>query len=191
MTASSPDNSALPAQAAQVLTFWFEELDAGQRFSRDDAVDRAIAERFGPLHAELSAAVPPSWLADSRGILAAIIVLDQFSRNLYRDDARAFAQDAAALALAKDAIAGGQDAGLTVDEKQFLYMPLMHSEELADVNQCTKLMAAAGHEHAEDFSKRHAASIERFGRYPARNAALGRTNTAEEAAYLAQNPTGF
>lgn len=191
MSGSAVDYSHLPKKAAKVLTFWFDELRADKKFVRDDAVDRTIANRFGKLHEELSAEAPESWLADPRGILAAIIVLDQFSRNLHRDDGRAFAQDGTALALAKQAIAAGQDADLNADEKQFLYMPLMHSEELADVEHCTELMHKAGIQSGADFSQRHAACIARFGRYPARNAALGRHTTAEEATFLAFNPMGF
>lgn len=191
MAGSLANSSDLPDQAAQVLAFWLDDIPADKRFARDDAIDRAIAERFGALHGQLSSGLPKSWLASPRGVLAAIIVLDQFSRNLFRDDARAFAQDALALSLTKQALADGLDAGLSVEEKQFLYMPLMHSEELADVERCTDLMGAAGHTDAEEFSRRHAACIARFGRYPARNAALGRATTKEEAAFLTDNPAGF
>ena len=186
-----PDKAPSLQDAEAVLHFWFDELTAEQRFRRDDTVDAAIAERFGALHAALSRAIPESWLDSPRHILAAIIVLDQFSRNLFRDDARAFAQDERALALAKTAIAAGQDEALSVEEKQFLYMPLMHSEALEDVTRCIDLMRAAGHAEGEEFARRHAATILRFGRYPARNAALGRSSTAEEAALLKENPAGF
>lgn len=178
-------------QADAVLTLWFSELSPEQKFKRDDAVDAEIAKRFGALHAELATAVPPAWTATPRALLAAVIVLDQFSRNLVRDDARAYAQDATALALSNDAIARGWGSALSTDEKQFLYMPLMHSEALADVEQCAELMRAAGHAGGEAFARRHAAVIARFGRYPARNDALGRTSTEEERAFLAANPAGF
>lgn len=176
---------------ATVLAFWFDELSPGQLFKRDDAVDAEIARRFGGLHADLSRAVPPEWTETPRATLAAIIVLDQFSRNLFRDDACAFAQDAVALALANDALSRGWDAGLSAAEKQFLYMPLMHAEVLADVERCIDLMHAAGHASGEDFARRHAAVIAHFGRYPARNAALGRASTVEEVEFLGANPHGF
>jgi uncharacterized protein (DUF924 family) len=178
-------------EADAVLSFWFDEMSPGQRFKRDDAVDADIAQRFGALHAALAQAVPPDWAATPRNMLAAVIVLDQFSRNLFRDDARAFAQDGAALALTNDALARGWDAELSSDEKQFLYMPLMHSEALADVENCIQLMHAAGHRSGEDFARRHAAVIARFGRYPARNASLGRASSAEERTFLANTPGGF
>lgn len=180
-----------PRLAETVLDFWFSELEPRQHFVRDDAVDQEIANRFGALHAALSQSVPQSWREHPRSLLAAIIVLDQFSRNLFRDDGRAFAHDNAALALAKSAIAQGKDAALNDREKPFLYMPLMHSEELADVDQCTQLMEAAGAPDNADFSRRHAETLKKFGRYPARNDALGRENTAEEAAFLKENPHGF
>ena len=163
-----------------VLTFWFDKLVPEQRFARDDTLDAQIARRFGKLHAVLARAVPNDWTATPRSLLATVVVLDQFSRNLFRDDARAFAQDAAALALAKEAISRGWDTNLSAVERQFLYMPLMHSEALADVECCIALMHVAGHAAGEAFAQRHAAVIARFGRYPARNAAFGREMTPEE-----------
>ena len=178
-------------EAEAVLDWWFGALSPEQRFKRDSLVDDEIARRFGALHARLSRGVPTEWRGGARRLLAAVIVLDQFSRNLFRDDARAFAQDAAAMALAEEAIERGCDVALTADERQFLYMPYMHSEVLADVERCIALMHAAGHEQGEDFARRHADVIARFGRYPARNAALGRESTVEEAAFLAGTPMGF
>ena len=177
--------------ARDVLDYWFEKLGPEQRFKRDATVDAEIAARFGALHARLAQGVPEDWMADARTLLAAIIVLDQFSRNLFRDDPRAFASDDAARALTETAIERGWDAALSEDERQFLYMPYMHSEALADVERCEALMRAAGIEDGADFAARHVASIRRFRRYPARNAALGRENTAEETALLAENPAGF
>lgn len=176
--------------AQDVLDFWFA-LDDAERFKRDDAIDAEIAGRFGALHAELSSSVPPEWRDGPQAILAAIIVLDQFSRNLFRDDGRAYAQDPAALALTDEAIRNGWDGGMSADEKQFLYMPLMHSERLADVERCITLMHEAGHADGEAFARRHAAVIARFGRYPARNAALARESSADEAEFLRAKPMGF
>lgn len=176
---------------AAVLTFWFDVLAPEQLFTRDDTVDTQIAQRFGQLHSELARAVPADWIATPHSLLAAVIVLDQFSRNLFREDARAFAQDTTALTLADDAISRSWDKGLSAQEKQFLYMPLMHSEVLAHVERCTALMHTAGHAEGEAFARRHAAVISRFGRYPARNAALGRETTQEEKAFLSSNPQGF
>ena len=177
--------------SADVLTFWFDELAPKQLFMRDDAVDAQIASRFGQLHGALVRAVPTNWTTTPRSLLSVVIVLDQFSRNLFRDDARAFAQDTVALALTKNAIARGWDTDLSAREKQFLYMPLMHSEVLPDVEHCIVLMQAAGHAAGEAFAQRHAAVITRFSRYPGRNAALGRKTTAEEEAFLKTTPHGF
>jgi uncharacterized protein (DUF924 family) len=176
---------------AAVLTFWFDELAPEQLFTRDDVVDTQIAHCFGQLHREMACAVPPDWTATPRSLLAAVIVLDQFSRNLFREDPRAFAQDPAALALTEDAISRERDISLSAREKQFLYMPLMHSEVLADVERCVLLMHSAGHAPGEDFARRHVAVIARFGRYPARNAALGRETTPEEEEFLGATPHGF
>ena len=115
------------SDANDVLHYWFETLSPEQRFKRDATVDGEIARRFGALHARLARGVPEDWTADARTLLAAIIVLDQFGRNLFRDDRRAFAHDDAARALTEVAIGRGWDAGLTSEERQFLYMPLMHS----------------------------------------------------------------
>ena len=185
------DGGVPPQDALSVLHFWFEELDPSNWFAQNDSVDARIHERFGDLHKYLANEVPREWRASPRGVLAAVIVLDQFSRNLFRDDGRAFANDSNALHLAKSAIKQGQDSSLSDREKPFLYMPLMHSEDLADVDQCTKLMEIAGAQDNADFSRRHAAALQRFGRYPARNKALGRENTPEESAFLKENPHGF
>ena len=184
-------DQTVPPEAQAVLDFWFDELDASQRFAREDVIDTTIATQFGALHAKLSRQIPEAWQTGPRGMLAAVIILDQFSRNLYRDDARAFALDELARALTQEALAKQWDHVLDSDERQFLYMPLMHSEVLADVEHSRTLMQDAGHEAGEAFAARHAATIARFGRYPARNAALGRRSTDEELAFLKQNPAGF
>ncbi|RIV93451.1 DUF924 domain-containing protein [Aurantiacibacter xanthus] len=181
-----------PTRAAdEVLGFWLGKVPADKRFAQDDAIDVTIAQRFGPLHTELAEGVPPAWRETAHTTLAAIVVLDQFSRNMFRDDPRAFAQDDAALALAREALVKGFDAGMTGEEKMFLYMPFMHSEQLADVERSITLMHAAELAEGEEFARRHAETIARFGRYPARNAALGRATTAEEYAFLAEHPMGF
>lgn len=187
MTAGQPD----PAQADEILSFWFDELLPEQQFKPDEAIDQEIGQRFGDLHAMLAQNVPAQWRCDARSILAAIIVLDQFSRNLFRDDARAFAQDEAALALTKAAIADGMDKDLDRNGRQFLYMPLMHSEEIEDVELCAGLMAASDIDQGLEFGNRHVAVIARFGRYPARNKAMGRETTPGEAEFLKANPMGF
>jgi uncharacterized protein (DUF924 family) len=178
-------------EAVEVLAFWFGEITGPQRFARDDAVDAAIRERFGALHAKLAAEVPASWRVDPASTLAAVIVLDQFSRNLHRGSAKAFAQDPAALALARAAIARGDDAMLQPEERHFLYMPLMHSESLADQDDCVRLIEGLGMAEPLDFAKRHRDIIARFGRFPHRNAALGRETTPEEAEFLKEPGSSF
>ena len=173
-------------EAGEVLAFWFGELQPKQRFAKDDAVDATIRERFGALHARLSRETPAAWRADPAGLLATVIVLDQFSRNLHRGSAQAFANDAAALSLARSALARGDDAMLQPEERHFLYMPLMHSESLADQEECVRLMERLGLEEAIDYARRHRDIIARFGRFPHRNQALGRETTPEEAEFLTQ-----
>lgn len=181
----------LTEDAADVLAFWFDELAPEQRFAKDDVVDATIRRRFGDLHARLSQHVPEAWVANPQALLAAVIVLDQFSRNLYRDDPRAFANDAVALDLARRAIGRDDDRRMDPVERQFLYMPFMHSEEVDDQERCVALMHATGNAEAVDFAERHKAIIDRFGRFPHRNEALGRTTTAEEAQFLEQPGSSF
>lgn len=175
----------------EVLDYWFGEVPAAKRFARDATLDAEIARRFGDLHARLAAGVPDDWRSGARGTLAAIIVLDQFSRNLHRDQFRAYACDPAARALALDAIEQGLDTRLTEIERVFLYLPLEHSERLADVERAAALMDTFEDPEPAAYARRHAGVIRRFGRYPARNAALGRESTAAETAFLAEKPQGF
>jgi uncharacterized protein (DUF924 family) len=178
-------------EAHAVLDWWFDVLPPEKQFVRDDAVDAEIRAKFGAIHARLSQGVPDAWLGDAKSMLAAIIVLDQFSRNLFRDDAQAFANDATSRGLTETAIARRWDKELTPEERAFLYMPLMHSEYLPDVEQCQALMAASGLDDNAAFAARHAETIRKFGRYPARNEALGRESTKAEVELLSKNPAGF
>lgn len=178
-------------QAADVLAFWFDELTPQQRFAKDERVDTAIRTRFGQLHRQLSQHVPDEWTAGPQALLAAVIVLDQFSRNLYRDDPRAFATDAVALNLARLALKRGDDALLGETERHFLYMPFMHSEDRDDQDRCVELMQEIGIPEAIDYAEQHKAIIDRFGRFPHRNAVLGRDTTPDEAEFLTQPGSSF
>jgi uncharacterized protein (DUF924 family) len=169
-----------------ILGFWFGELTPQDWFRRDEAIDATIASRFGGVYQELRDGVPETWLATPEGVLAAILVLDQFPRNMFRDDARAFATDDMALALSKQATAEGVDKTLTPDQRAFIYMPLQHSENGADQAQSVGLYAMLGVPLNLDFALRHKAVIDRFGRFPHRNAVLGRHSTEAEAAFLAK-----
>lgn len=170
----------------EILGFWFGELGHQDWFRRDEAIDATIAARFGGVYQELRDGVPEMWLATPEGVLTAILVLDQFPRNMFRDDTRAFATDDMALALAKQAIADGMEKTLTPDQRAFIYMPLQHSEDAADQAQSVGLYAILGIPLNLDFALRHKAVIDRFGRFLHRNAVLGRQSTADEAAFLAE-----
>ncbi len=174
-----------------VLAFWFDELGPRQWFSVDEALDRRIESRFGDCHAAAVRCELQPWRTGPRGRLAEIIVIDQFSRNLFRGRAEAFAGDPLALALAQEGIAAGVDADLTATEQAFFYMPYMHSESAYIHQQAMRLYDQPGLETNLDFERRHKAIIDRFGRYPHRNAALGRISTDEELAFLEQPGSSF
>ena len=176
---------------SDILRFWFTELTPQQHFAKDAALDESIRTRFGPtLEAAARCELFP-WRATPEGRLAEILVLDQFSRNVYRDTARAFAQDALALALAQELVASGQDRSLPTAQRVFAYMPYMHSESALIHEQALALFAQPGMENNLDFERRHKAIIDRFGRYPHRNAILGRTSTPEELALLSEPGSSF
>ena len=178
-------------QHQNVLFFWFTELTPQQHFAKDAALDEGIRTRFGQtLEAAARCELFP-WRATPEGRLAEILVLDQFSRNVYRDTARAFAQDALALALAQELVASGQDRSLPTAQRVFAYMPYMHSESALIHEQALALFAQPGMENNLDFERRHKAIIDRFGRYPHRNAILGRTSTPEELAFLSEPGSSF
>lgn len=177
--------------AQDILEFWFTTLKPAQWWQKDETLDRQIAEHFGALHAQASACELWQWRASPEGRLAEIIVLDQFSRNIYRDTPRSFAQDPLALALAQEAVACGADQALPAEQRAFLYMPYMHSESLAIHEQAVTLFSAPGMESNLDFEHRHKAIIERFGRYSHRNAILGRDSTPEEQAFLQTPGSSF
>ena len=179
------------AEAEAVLDYWFKELPRDKWFAKDAAVDAEIGRRFGALHARLAQGIPAEWLASPPARLAAIVVLDQFSRNLYRDDARAYASDAAALGAAKAMLDEGLETGFNRDELHFLYMPFMHAEDMAEQDRSVALSGTLGEPETLDFAERHRAIVARFGRFPQRNAPLGRVSTPEELAFLAQPGSRF
>ncbi len=181
----------MSADAQAVLAFWFDELGPKQWWGKDDAVDAAIAERFGALHGRVAAGEGWSWRSDAQGRLAEVLVLDQFSRHLYRDDARAYAFDGMALALAQEIVQRGLDHELDTLARPFAYMPYMHSESLAIHAVAESLFDQPGLENALDFERRHVAILRQFGRYPHRNAALGRESSAIEQAFLEQPGSRF
>ena len=174
-----------------VLRFWFGEITPPQWWKVDDAFDRLIATRFGVLHRQAALGELWGWRADAKGRLAEIIVLDQFSRNIHRNTPLAFAQDPMALALAQEAVAGGALEQLSAVERTFACMPYMHSESALVHVEAERLFRANGVEDNLNFELRHKAIVDRFGRYPHRNAVLGRVSTPEEVAFLEQPGSRF
>jgi uncharacterized protein (DUF924 family) len=174
-----------------IVSFWFEELGPKDWYRKDETLDAGIARRFGEVYARLKEGVPDDWLATPMGWLAAVLVLDQFPRNMFREDPRAFATDADAIALAKRAIAEGFDMQLPPERRAFLYMPFQHAEDAADQARSIELFTSLGIPSNLDFARRHQAIIDRFGRFPHRNAVLGRASTKEEAAFLQEPGSSF
>ncbi|BBM66147.1 membrane protein [Vibrio alfacsensis] len=174
-----------------ILTFWFEELEPKDWFISNADVDKQIENRFLTTLERATRSELFSWRDTAQGRLAEIIVLDQFSRNVYRDTPNAFAQDALALALAQEAIRLGLDQDLNDVERSFLYMPFMHSESQLIHKEAEKLFKTLGRESNYEFELKHKVIIDRFGRYPHRNAILGRDSTEEEKAFLQQPDSSF
>lgn len=176
---------------ALILDFWFAEITPAQWWAKSDDFDRLVEARFGAVLQAAARCELYAWRATPAGRLAEVIVLDQFSRNIHRGKAAAFANDALALGLAQEAVAAGADKGLLLAQRAFLYLPYMHSESAAIHAQAVALFSQPGLEHNLDFELRHKAIIDRFGRYPHRNAVLGRASTAEEVAFLQTPGSSF
>lgn len=174
-----------------VLTFWFEELSPQQWWVKDNALDIRIKHRFSSIHQQASQCELYQWRESAKGRLAEIIVLDQFSRNMFRDTAKSFSQDSLALALSQQAIAVGADKELSPIERSFLYMPFMHSESLIIHQQACLLYKANGIDSNYQFELKHLDIIEKFDRYPHRNAILNRESSAEEIIFLSQPNSSF
>jgi uncharacterized protein (DUF924 family) len=188
------------ATCDDVLDFWFGALEErGKRrrewFAKDPAFDAQIRERFGALHASAARRELEMWRMSPDSMLALVIVLDQFSRHIHRGDARAFAQDAHARDCAVEALMRHDDMGFLPVERQFLYLPLEHSEDPMDQEKAVDLFrsldAFEETRGASEWAVRHRDVIRRFGRFPHRNAALGRASSAEEREFLARPGSGF
>ncbi len=174
-----------------VLKFWFEEAQPAQWWKKDDAFDRLIIERFSQVHFMASRCELFDWRASAKGRLAEIIVLDQFSRHMFRESPQSFAHESLALALAQEAIAAGAESQLSQIERNLLYMPFMHSESLKIHDVAMELFSKNGIDNSLDYEIRHRKIIEQFGRFPHRNAVLGRISTVEEIEFLKQPGSGF
>lgn len=168
----------------EVLHFWFEELSEQDWFRGSALVDEKCRARFGPLYARLKNNPPQSRDADARTLLAAVIVFDQFPRNMFRRTPEAYGTDNHALALARAAVASGKDRSLSPVQRQFVYMPFMHSEDLTAQAESMRLFGELGTPENMKYARHHHDVIERFGRFPHRNAILGRRSTAEELEFL-------
>ena len=168
----------------EIINFWFEKIEPESWWKKDEAFDQIIRERFTDIYLRAEKCELFEWRQDALGWLAEIIVLDQFPRNMFRDSPQAFATDNMAVILVQEAVANQVDNELTATQKSFLYMPLMHSESALIHETALELYSQPGLEFNLDFEKKHKAIIDRFGRYPHRNAILGRTSTEEEVAFL-------
>lgn len=174
-----------------VLQFWFEELSPQQWWEKDPELDKKILNRFESVHKQACHCELYQWRNKPEGRLAEIIVLDQFSRNMYRDTPQSFAHDSLALALAQQAIEIGADKELSATERSFLYMPFMHSESLLIHQQACLLYKINGIDSNYQFELKHAEIIEKFGRYPHRNTILNRQSSPQELEFLSQPNSSF
>ena len=174
-----------------VMSFWFKELEPKMWWKKSDEFDATIKSRFSSLHSAASKGELFSWRESAQGSLAEVIVLDQFSRNMYRDTLLAFQYDSTALVLSQIAIDKGFDKTLPDTERLFFYMPFMHSESALIHEQALRLFTELGLENNLKFERAHKTIIDRFGRYPHRNEILGRKSTAEEVEFLKTPGSGF
>jgi len=179
------------AEIRAVLDYWLLQIGPEKWFVRDDTLDDDICARFSALHIRATTGALAPWRGTPRGCLAEIILLDQFSRNLFRDDARAFAADSQAREVMDHALARRFDESMNVDERRFLYMPLQHSENAADQARSVDLYRTLEDDKTFEYTLRHQEIIARFGRFPHRNAVLGRESTAEEVAFLSEPNSSF
>ena len=179
-----------PPWVGTVINFWFEELTEADWFARSAAIDRRIRERFLTLHQRL-VTHDGCGVSESRPILAGVIVLDQFSRNLFRDSPYAYSADSIARRLARVAIEQSFDIAMTRQERLFLYLPFEHSEDRADQEHSLNLVKQLGREDWTQSAMEHKVVIDRFGRFPHRNAVLNRLSTADEVAFLKEPKNSF
>jgi uncharacterized protein (DUF924 family) len=207
---ANPTREGPRLEPGEVLRFWFGELESDgmaaaetvrRWWTKDPAFDAEIRVRFGALQRSIARGEDGGWLDTPRGRLAVVIVLDQLSRNMYRGSGEMFSADEIALSVARSAIEAGDEARLATVERTFLYMPFMHSERLEDQERCIELFQALADSLEGEaqqavksnvgFAVRHRDIVARFGRFPHRNALLGRASTAEEEEFLKQPGSSF
>jgi uncharacterized protein (DUF924 family) len=175
----------------EILSFWFDEIEPSQWWVKDTQFDAMITQRFSSIHKQATQCELYQWRETTRGRLAEIIILDQFSRNMYRDTPQAFSSDSLALVLAQEAISQGIDKKLTSTERSFLFMPYMHSESLAIHDVAIALYTDNGIQSNLDFEVKHRDIIAKFGRYPHRNSILDRASSVDEIEFLKQPNSSF
>ncbi|MFN3526556.1 MAG: DUF924 family protein [Paracoccus sp. (in: a-proteobacteria)] len=180
----------MPKTPEDVLEFWFSDQMQPYWFAKSDDIDRDITARFADTYEAAQAGHLDHWADDADSALALVITLDQFPRNIYRGGPRAFESDDLALRHAKAALDAGHDAAQTAERRQFFYLPFMHSEDVADQDRSVTLYEALGNDNSLHFARDHRDIVARFGRFPHRNAILGRDSTAEETAFL-KTHSGF
>ena len=174
-----------------VIRFWFVDHGRDNWFGAKPEFDAALAAEFADTHTAVARGEAWEWRRTPEGRLAEVIVLDQFSRQLHRKSPLAFANDAMALTLAQEAVAGGHDRAIPLDRRTFIYMPYMHSESLVVHQDAQRLFEGLGNKETLDYEMKHVDVLRRFGRYPRRNEALGRASTPEELEYIASGQGMF
>ena len=174
-----------------VIDFWFNEISPAQWWVKDEAFDQEIRKRFLDIHQRANRGELYPWRTTAEGRLAEIIVLDQFSRNIFRDQPQSFASDALALILAQEAVSRQEDQNIAENRRSFMYLPYMHSESMVIHQQAVKLYAMLGNASNLEFELKHRDIIEKFGRYPHRNSILMRESSEEELAFLQQPNSSF
>lgn len=174
-----------------VLKYWYETLTPEDWWRKSDEIDADIRARFLDLYRQAVAGGLNDWADDPDGVLALVIVLDQFPRNMFRDTGDMYASDEQAIVIARKAVECGLDKQIPKDRRLFLYLPFEHSEKLADQDLCCDLVATLGDDQLLEFAEAHRRIVRRFGRFPHRNALLGRVSTAEETAFLKEDGSSF
>jgi uncharacterized protein (DUF924 family) len=174
-----------------VLDFWFNEISPAQWWLKDEVFDKEVRKRFLDIHHSANRGELYTWRKTAEGRLAEIIVLDQFSRNIFRDQAKSFASDSLALILTQEAVSQQEDQNIAENKRSFMYLPYMHSESRIIHQQAVKLYTMLGNASNLEFDLKHRDIIERFGRYPHRNVILGRKSSAEEQVFLKKPGSSF
>lgn len=175
----------------EIIQFWFEEIEESKWWAKDTNFDDLIFDKYSELHSSAASCELYEWRSSAEGRLAEVIILDQFSRNMFRGSPQAFAYDSLALALSQEAIRSGMDELLDSTKRSFLYMPFMHSESRTIHEVAVGLFERIGIKTSLEFELKHKAIIDRFGRYPHRNSILGRESTEEEVEFLKLPESGF